>query len=97
LAVRGSAPSSFAEPGPFARKELDRVAANGGAFLCFTGPSRHRVEPLFPDAFTASPPLAVGEHRVPFVSCGARPSSRGRASSLERSPPCLCTPPRHCT
>jgi hypothetical protein len=56
LVVRGSVPSSsFTEPGPFAREEPDRVAAHTAAFLCFTAPSRHRVEPLFPDAFTAGP------------------------------------------
>jgi hypothetical protein len=74
--------------------EPDWVAAHTAAFLCFAAPSRHCVEPLFPDAFTAGPPLAVGEHHAPPISCGARSSSRGRAASLERSPPCPCTPPR---
>jgi hypothetical protein len=95
LAVRGSVPSSpIAEPEPSVRDELDRVAAHTAAFLCFTVLGHQRVEPLFPDAFTVGPPLAVGEHRVSPISCGARPSSRGCVSSLVRSPPCPWTPPR---
>jgi hypothetical protein len=76
------------------REEPDRVAVHTAAFLCFAAPSCHRVEPLFSDAFTVRPPLTVGDHRVSPVSCGAQPSSRGRVSSLARSPPFPCTPPR---
>jgi hypothetical protein len=95
MAVRGSAPSSpFTESEPSMRGKLDPVSMRTTAFLCFTAPGRHRVEPLFPDAFTTGPLLAVGEHRIFPISCGARPSSRGRVSSLGRSPSCPCTPPR---
>jgi hypothetical protein len=95
LAVCGSAPSSpFTEPEPSVRGKPNRVVVHTAAFLCYTAPGRHRVEPLFPYAFTVGPLLAVGEHHVIPISGGARPSSRGRASSLERSPLSPCTPPR---
>jgi hypothetical protein len=76
LAIRGSAPPSpFAETGPSVREEPDRVAAHTAAFLYFAAQGHHRVEPLFSDAFTVGPPLAIGELRVSPISCGAWSSS----------------------
>jgi hypothetical protein len=52
----------------------------------------HDVEPLFVDVFTVEAPSAVGEPPNLHLSCGARSSSRGRASSLGRSLSCPCKP-----
>jgi hypothetical protein len=78
-------------------KENDLEGESPGVLLCFLVASAsftlHGVEPLFADVFTVEAPSAVGEPLNLHLSCGARSSSRGRTSSLERSPPCPCTPP----
>jgi hypothetical protein len=94
LAICGSAPSSpFAEPEPSVRGSRTgspRTPLPSSASLHQAATASSPTSP------TPSPrgPLAVGEHCVFPISCGTRPSSRGRASSLERSPPCPYTPLR---